>query len=256
MKRFALVALMTSAGWLGLHAPAQSAVVVFFDQGLTAAQQVATTSQGQTGVITNFTQADEFVIADPTLLTDVHFWTLEASTSAGVAPSAPSVIQYYVWSSAVNGVDADTNLLLSGSVGSGAYTRTLQQTGVNTSFSRYRYDFDLTAPFLLPSAGTYYLGLHFGATNTAGPTVPVQAWEYQSSAAGTDSYFRALCSTYTSNVCTNFGNWSEQGATEKVDDLAFQLTTRVATDVSAPGTLALLGAGLAILGLSRRRSPA
>ncbi len=99
--------------------------------------------------MTNWTQAEDFVLAADTNLTSVRFWTLEG------VPGWDGTCTYAIHGDA-GGVPG--GVLDSGSV---ALTRT--NLGPASGLTWYENDFDLPAPLNLTAGTTYWLALHMSA---------------------------------------------------------------------------------------------
>lgn len=168
-------------------------------------------------------QAEDFVLAANTTISDVHFWSLEAANSyrGGI-----------YWALYGNTGGAPDALIADGF--QGAVTRT--SLGAVANFgTEFRNDFDLNTATLL-TAGTYWLVLHNGAFGNLDDNGPDFLWETTAAKgfAGQEDFG---------------GGFSGNGA-----EHAFQLTGPNAVNVPEPMTGGLVAAALAALMFTRQRA--
>jgi hypothetical protein len=174
-------------------------------------------NQANGNEMTAWIQAENFTLSAPATITDVRFWDGEGVYNGSIT-----------WQIYADAGGAPGALLYSGNTA--ADTRTLTGLNVASSFTEYQDDFSIGAVAL--GAGTYWLGLHNG---------PLSIVDY-------DSFYwettNPNLTTTGMEDATPFGDgWSN----------AFMLFDNGQTPVPEPSTFLLLGAGLAGVGLLRRR---
>lgn len=196
---------------------------VVYDNG--APNLVSGTAMG------NFIQAEDFMLPADTLITDVHFWSVEAvntfSGSIDYAFYTDNGGSPNLGAPAVEGFAAGTSL-----------TRTATGNSLFNLYNEFSYNFNVT-PFIAGAGVRYWLGLHNGPlTNDA-----VQFFFWESAAANATISGKE-------DILPPAGD----GWINNEQEHAFELTG-VAVTVPEPTTLTLLGLGLASLGFSRRCKP-
>jgi hypothetical protein len=106
--------------------------------------------------MTNWIQAEDFMLTSPTLITDVHFWTIEETALGGFSGS----IWYGIYVDAGGqpnlGAPAVEGFLIGANLSRVATGRVA--LGL---FDEYEYSFDIV-PFMALPGVTYWLGLHNG----------------------------------------------------------------------------------------------
>ncbi len=214
LKKFSLY--VTCALTLGFGTRAGAAVV--FDGG-------SPNQLGSSEEMIQWFQAEDFQVYSPTVLTDVHFWTLEEINAWD------GTMDYY---------------LFTDNIGKPAATPFAQGAGVNvgrmatgntiTGLDEYVYQFDLPTPVSLQANMTYWLALHLESDFTNEYEDEIY-WEW------TDSPGFG----YTGHAAYegDTSNWQDSKAQH-----AFYLTGFAAP---LPGAVWLLGFGLAGLVAARRR---
>ena len=107
-------------------------------------------------------------------------------------------------------------------------------TGATTPFGYAEYVFQGPSALNLP-AGTYWLGLANLPSNVTAPSEML--WETTGTGSGATARY--------------FDSVSWQNSTQ---NLAFSLDGQAITPVPEPSTMALLGLGLAVIGLAKRKA--
>ena len=168
-------------------------------------------------------QAEDFVLAAKTTISDVHFWSLEAATAYRGG---------FYWALHDNSGGAPGALIADG------FQKVVTRTpGAVAGFgTEFRNDFDLnTATALL--AGTYWLVLHNGAFGNLTDDGLDFLWETTAVAKG-----------FAGHEDDGTG-WTPNGA-----EHAFQLTGPNVVNVPEPMTGGLVAAALAALLFTRQRA--
>ena len=170
-------------------------------------------------------QAEDFVLAGSFTVTDVHFWSLEASNAyrngfywglygdAGGSPGA----------AIARGFQSVVTRTVTGAVAFG-----------DTEFLN---EFDVTATVL--AAGTYWLVLHNGASNNFTDDGRDFLWESTALAIGASGH----------ELLDGIPPWSPNGV-----EHAFELTGSPVGNIPEPTSVALMAAGLAGLMVTRLRA--
>ena len=171
-------------------------------------------------------QAEDFVLAANTTISDVHFWSLEAATAYRGG---------FYWALHDNSGGAPGALIADGF--QKAVTRT--SLGAVAGFgTEFRNDFDLNTATAL-TAGTYWLVLHNGVFGNLIDTDPDFLWETTAVAKGFAGQ---------EDIGDGFG-FGSNGA-----EHAFQLTGPNVVNVPEPMTGGLVAAALAALLFTRQRA--
>ena len=169
-------------------------------------------------------QAEDFVLAANTTISDVHFWSLEAANAYRGG---------FYWALHGNTGGAPGALIAGGF--QNAVTRT--SLGAVAGFgTEFRNDFDLNTATAL-TAGTYWLVLHNGVFGNLIDTDPDFLWETTAVAKG-----------FAGHEDDGTG-WTPNGA-----EHAFQLTGPNVVNVPEPMTGGLVAAALAALLFTRQRA--
>lgn len=180
-------------------------------------------NQASGNEMTEWVQAEDFLFANRTLVTDVHFWSLEA------AGAYTGSITYLIYSDNAGSPDS---ILAQGTV---TPVRTATG-GAAFGLNEFQYDFFLDTPFQTGANVTYHLGLHNGALTTT------NRLEFYWGTTNANATTRGM------EDQTPFGGgWFNNG-----QEHAFQLTDD-AVLVPAPASLALAGLALLAAGATRRR---
>jgi hypothetical protein len=208
MKR---LALLTLTGLMAISA-CQAAVIYS-----------ALPNQSGGSDMNGFLQADDFVIAGPTALTQIKFWTFQSSES-----DYAGSVEWTIYNDAP------------GEPGSVISTGSATPTGVATGNSAFGFsEYSYTMPVLVNlNPGTYWLSLHNGPSGTIPATDFYWGW---SSGDGGSSVSMDL-------------SFAEQPWVQNFAELAFELDGReVTSEIPEPSSVALLGAGLFGLWSLRKR---
>ncbi|WP_339912350.1 PEP-CTERM sorting domain-containing protein [Symmachiella dynata] len=180
--------------------------------------------QNNASDMTAWVQAEDFVLAEDTSVTDLHFWTIESGTNWD------GTLDYYLFND--NGANPAVAPFASGA------GQNVKKTATgNTAFglNEYSYWVDLENPVLLTGGVTYWIGLHL-SNNFDFDGI---AWETTSGQFGTNG---------NGSYGGTFDNW-----TTGRQEHAFYLTGE-APAVPEPSTFTLLSiGGLALVGYGWRR---
>lgn len=169
--------------------------------------------------MTEWVQTEDFVLAQSTSVTDIHFWDIEA------APGYAGSITW--WIVGDNGGNPDFNNILG--TGSADPTRVNTQCGILGLYCEFSNDFTINA-VALQGGVTYHLALHNGpVTDTARSEFYWESTDPNGTATGLE------CDLSLGDC---FNSWGNNG-----QEHAFYLTGGQG-GVPEPGTLVMLGTGL------------
>jgi hypothetical protein len=192
---------------LAVFAPLRAHAQIIYDNG--------PPNQQNGNEMTQWNQAEDFLLTAATNLTSVHFWDIEA-------PGGTAYQGQIAWGlyADAGGMPANTPFISGAAIG-GAVTRTFIQGGVLGQFDEYSDSFNI-APVALAAGTTYWIALHNG------PLTFQTRSEFYWETANANSSF-----TGHEDIAPFGDGWADNGQQH-----AFYLDT-----VPEPSTWALLGLG-------------
>lgn len=169
--------------------------------------------------------ADDFTIPGQSNVTNIRFWSIQSDLA-----DYDGVVYWEIYS--------DGGGVPNGSLFSGTASVTATATGNSTGFGYDEYVFDIPVAFQL-AAGTYWLGLHNGPTNNG--ILTEMLWATTNPGSGSSGSYLI--------PPDGSGPW-----VSTLQEHAFRIDGDPLNNViPEPGTFALLGGGLCVAALMRRR---
>jgi hypothetical protein len=176
--------------------------------------------------VTQWVQSEDFMVEQPEILTDCHFWTFEGAGAPAGGNPWDGTLEYWVFADNAGAPGA----IIDSGLGQNK-VRTGTGVIVLETYNEFAYDFDMERPVPLVAGNIYWLGLHLASDYTDRDEI---YWETTNQGLG------AFGSTGIESYGGTFDNWANNDRHH-----AFYLTTPELT------TMALLGFGA--LSLLRKR---